>query len=128
MNKRLDVPKENVVQRKILMSSDNVVPSPCDCTNNYQYIIYAGLSFLVVLSETLGISKYIKPNSISEAVFLALKEMLSKGVIAARQLKTSRDLHQDHVIESDHESADEKEKPIPEPEVVAEVNPITITP
>jgi hypothetical protein len=34
------------------------------CANKYEYYIYAGLGLLLVVSETLGLTKSVQPNSI----------------------------------------------------------------
>jgi len=49
----------------------------CD---NWQYIIYGVLSILCVGSEALGLTKTIKPNSITEAVINGVKSLLVKKI------------------------------------------------
>ena len=54
-----------------------MVSMTCD---NWQYIIYGVLSILCVGSEALGLTKSIKPNSLTEAVINGVKSLLIKKV------------------------------------------------
>ncbi len=45
-------------------------------SNNYEYYIYSGLGLLVVISESLGLTKCIKSNSILEAIYLNVRGVL----------------------------------------------------
>lgn len=50
----------------------------CANDNSYQYYIYAGLSALVLLSEALGLTKNIPPNSILQAAAFICQNIADK--------------------------------------------------
>ncbi len=51
------------------------------CIDDYwQYIIYGVLGVFCIVSEALGLTKKIKPNSVSEACYSGMKSLLLKKV------------------------------------------------
>jgi len=53
----------------------------------YPYIIYGVLGVLCIASEALGLTKSIKPNSITEAIMNSVKSVMIKKIttIASKQ-------------------------------------------
>jgi hypothetical protein len=50
----------------------------CANDNIYQYYIYAGLSALFIISEALGLTKNVAPNSITQVAELFGKYLTDK--------------------------------------------------
>jgi len=59
--------------RKEIMTADTE-----SCANKYEYYIYAGLGFLLIVSEALGITKGVQPNSLLQVAGMIGSYLASK--------------------------------------------------